>query len=80
MRISVSFRSYFSRVTRERRKFGNESQASAIISDVTSSQVQDNQQEDNEDESDFDAAVSTSETYELLDIAIDTLDDILSEQ
>ena len=47
---------------------------------MASSQVEDEQQQDEEDLTDYDAAISTSEAYELLDIAIDTLADMLSQQ
>lgn len=74
---SPVWRSYFSRITRERRRIANESQASVGKTDAASSQIE-HEQQDEEDQTDYDAAISTSEAYELLDIAIDTLDDMFS--
>ena len=47
------------------------------MTDAASSQIE-HEQQDEEDQTDYDAAISTSEAYELLDIAIDTLDDMFS--
>ena len=75
-------RSYFSRLTRERRKQGNESQATLDDSMISFDDNDDDQQQSQEDEdnNDFDSAVSERQARVLLDHATAVLDEILSQQ
>lgn len=72
-------RSYFSRITRERRKNAQDIQTVDPGEEILEND-EDLRSQADEDENDFDAAVSSAEAHQLLDNAIRVLDDVLLHQ
>ena len=73
-------RSYFSRLTRERRRSTNRLHTISDEYDMLPNDNEDAQSQEDEDNDDFDSAVADAEAYELLDDAIHLLDDKLLQQ
>jgi len=73
-----SIRSYFSRITRERRTDSNNSQTAPYASQSFDGDEEDERSQEDEDNQDFDAANASFEAYTLLNQAIRTTDDILT--
>lgn len=69
-------RSYFSRMTRERRTKGNDARRTVSASFDEEAQ----QQQEEDDENDFDSAITVSQADDLMDDAIEVLDSILQQQ
>ncbi len=75
--IFIRARSYFCRVTRECGKNVQELQNIVNPCEEVLDNDEDLQSQSDEDESDFNSAVSDTQTYELLDNVLRVLDDIL---
>ena len=71
-------RSYFSRITRERRTDINSSQTAPYTPQTSDGNEEDEKSQEDEDNQDFDTAAASSEAYTLLNRAIHTLDNILT--
>ncbi|CAF1356373.1 unnamed protein product [Adineta ricciae] len=74
-------KSYFSRLTRERRKNTKESQTTMKQCKKSAKDDEDYQSEEDSDDGDeFESVLADAQTHELLDNAIEVLDDILMKQ
>lgn len=84
-------RSYFSRLTRERRKKTTESEAETRRikkkvknNEGSQSEAEEDEEEDDDDDNnndtEFESVLADAQTHELLDHAIAVLDDILKQQ
>lgn len=72
------YRSYFSRITRERRTTGNNIQATSYASQALDDEEEDERAQEDEDNQDFDTAITSAEANTLLAEAIRTLDNMLT--
>lgn len=75
-------RSYFSRLTKDRRKRGNNSNSgSRQLLSITTADQEENQsqeeEEEEEDNADYQAALFTSEAFDLLDNAVNVINSLL---
>ena len=77
----LRYRSYFSRITRERRTKENQKRTTVSASMVSPIVDEEDQQlQEEEDDSDFDSALISSQAYNLLDNAMQILDDMIQRQ
>lgn len=77
---SLFNRSYFSRLTRERRKNTTKFQTTRRRYKKTNHNDEDLDSEEENDDNEFESVLAHAQTYELLDSVIEVLDDLLQQQ